>query len=100
MAARFGVPVSDAKEHFIADLPKHPLQVRPSSRRDLYGQKLKGRRMSFETTPETDKLEAEVRELNEFFDGFELRGATHRGFIRSFNKGDDRDFKWNMGGRL
>jgi hypothetical protein len=56
--------------------------------------------MRFERTPLTDALEADVRELNEFFDGFELREGTHRGFIRSFNKGDDPHFKWNMGGRL
>jgi hypothetical protein len=100
LAAYFGVPISEAKAHFIAALPKFPLQVRPSSRRNEYGQKLKGRRMRFERTPQTDALEAEVRELNEFFDGFELRGGTHRGFIRSFNKGDNPHFKWNMGGRL
>jgi hypothetical protein len=100
LAGHFGVPISEAKAHFIADLPKHPLQVRPSSQRTEYGQKLKGRRMSFKRTPRTDALEADIRELNEFFDGFELRGGTHRGFIRSFNKGDDPHFKWNMGGRL
>jgi hypothetical protein len=100
LAAYFGVPISEAKAHFIADLPKHPLQVRPSSRRNEYGQKLRGRRMPIKRTPLTDALEADVRELNEFFDGFELRGGTHRGFIRSFNKGDDPHFRWDMGGRL
>jgi hypothetical protein len=100
LAVYFGIPVKEAKAHFIVGLPKRPLQVRPSSRRDEYGQKLKGRLMPFKPTPQTDALEAEVKELNEFFDGFELRGGTHRGFIRRFNKGDDPDFKWNMGGRL
>jgi hypothetical protein len=100
LAAHLDVAVSEAKAHFIAGLPKQPLQVRPSSRRNEYGQKLKGRRMPFKRTPQTNALEAEVRELNEFFDGYELRGGTHRGFIRSFNKGDDPHFKWNMGGRL
>jgi hypothetical protein len=100
LAVQFGIPVNEAKAHFIADLPKHPLQVRRRSRRNEYGQKLKGRRMSFERTPQTDALEADVRELNEFFDGFELREGTHRGFIRSFNNGDVRSFRWDMGGRL
>jgi uncharacterized protein YidB (DUF937 family) len=50
LAADFGVAVSEAKTHFIADLPKHPLQVRPSSRRNEYGQKLKGRRMPVKRT--------------------------------------------------
>jgi hypothetical protein len=100
LAVRFGIPLDQAKGHFIVALPQHPLQVRPSSRRNEYGQKLKGRRMPFKRTPLTNALEAEVRELNEFFDEFELRGGTHRGFIRSFNKGDEPAFKWNMGGRL
>jgi hypothetical protein len=82
-AAGFGIPVSEAKAHFIVALPQHPLQVRPRSRRNEYGQKLKGRRMRFERTPLTDALEAEVRELNEFFDGFELREGTHRGFLEA-----------------
>jgi hypothetical protein len=100
LAAQFGVAVSDAKAHFIAGLPKQPLQVRRSSRRNEYGQKLRGSGMPLKRTPQTNALEAEVKELNEFFDGFDLRSGTHRGFIRSFNKGDDPHFKWNMGGRL
>jgi hypothetical protein len=34
LADSFGVSVGDAKHHFITGLPKHPLQVRRSSRRD------------------------------------------------------------------
>jgi hypothetical protein len=100
LAESFGVRVGDAKHHFITGLPKHPLQVRRSSRRDKQGQKSKGSLMPLKQTPQTAALEAEVRELNEFFDGFELRGGTHRGFIRRFNKGDDEHFAWNLGGRL
>ena len=46
------------------------------------------------------KLEEQVKQLNEFFDRFELRGGIHRGYIRVFNNGDHPRFAWNMGGRL
>jgi hypothetical protein len=42
----------------------------------------------------------EVKDLNKFIDGFELRGGIHRGYMRVFNNGDHRKFDWNMGGRL
>jgi hypothetical protein len=56
--------------------------------------------MRFDPTPLTDKLEAQMRELNEFFDRFQLRGGIHRGFVRIFNEGDVPGFHWNKGGRL
>jgi hypothetical protein len=56
--------------------------------------------MKFDRTHQTDKIENDVRELNEFLDQFELRGGTHRGFNRIFNQGDDPEFNWNRGGRL
>ena len=100
LATRFGVDPTAATDHFITDLPKHPLQLRSSAKRNEYGQKLRGKPMRFERTPQTERLETWTRELNEFFDQFELRGGTHRGFIRIFNQGDDPEFKWNLGGRL
>jgi hypothetical protein len=56
--------------------------------------------MSFKPTPLTVKLENQIKRLNEFFDGFELEGGVHRGYIRVFNNGNDPRFNWNMGGRL
>jgi hypothetical protein len=51
-------------------------------------------------TPLTAKLENDIKRLNEFFEGFELEGGIHRGYIRVFNNGDHPRFNWNMGGRL
>jgi hypothetical protein len=33
-----------------------------------------------------------VKELNTFFDGIELHGGTHRGYLRVFNNGDHPNF--------
>ena len=100
-----GVPVAEASEHFIADLPKAPLQVRERSVRQ-YGDKVRGRLMKWrkefdhKLIREGEKLEADVKRINDFVDRFELRGGVHRGYIRIFNNGNDVNFKWNKGGRL
>jgi hypothetical protein len=100
LAAGFGIDVvRDVKQHFITELPKEPLQLRTASRRS-YGQKVQGQQMPIKPTPRTKQLEDEVKELNAFFEGFELGGGTHRGYIRVFSEGDVKGFKWNRGGRL
>jgi len=99
--ADHGVRPETVHEHFVAALPEKPLVLKGTSTRNQYTyEKVRGRVLRFEPTAEAEFLEAEVRELNEFFDGFELRGGTHRGFIRVFNNGDDPKFSWNKGGRL
>lgn len=95
-----GLPPNDAARHFIESLPQHPLKLRATSTRDVYGQKERGKLLKFSPTGKAERLEQEVAELNEFFDQFELRGGVHRGFTRIFNNGDDEKFRWNMGGRL
>ncbi len=100
LADDFGVPTGEAKRHFLQQLPKHPLVLKATSTRDRGGQKQQGKNLKFERTEKTDKLEADVLELNEFLDRFKLQGGMHRGYIRVFNCGDDPDFGWNRGGRL
>ena len=101
LGADHGVHPETAHEHFIAALPEKPLVLRATSTRNKYTyEKERGRLLRFEPTAESELLEAEVRELNEFFGEFELRGGTHRGYIRVFNNGDDPQFRWNKGGRL
>jgi hypothetical protein len=100
LCTRHGVRVADFHQHFLIPLPEHPLQLRAASRRNQYGDKIRGRPIKFETTPLTGRLENEVKELNTFFDGVELHGGTHRGYLRVFNNGDHPNFDWNMGGRL
>jgi hypothetical protein len=99
LAASFGIRADNAKEHFIDALPKSPLWLKASKRREGR-EKLRGRKLRFDKTPKTEKMEAELHELNKFLDGFELRNGVHRGYIRIFNQGDDPEFDWNMGGRL
>jgi hypothetical protein len=52
-------------------------------------------RWAYERTPETERLERYIKELNEFLACFELTGARHEGYIRIFNNGS-----WAKGGRL
>jgi hypothetical protein len=51
-------------------------------------------------TPQTEQLEAEVRELNEFTTSVKFEGGVHQGYRRIFNCGDAATFNWNKGGRL
>jgi hypothetical protein len=95
-----GLDVGDINDHFIQDLPQQPLVKRAGSGRDTYGTKVRGRPMRFERAGKALELEQQVRELNEFLDRFDLRGGSHRGYVRIFNQGDDEGFDWNKGGRL
>jgi hypothetical protein len=99
-AAEHGVAVEQAKDHFgVIGGPKDLLVLRATSTWDG-GEKIRGKRMPITGTEETERLEAEVRELNDFLNQFELGGGKHRGYFRLFNCGDHSDFAWNMGGRL
>jgi hypothetical protein len=81
--SELGVDVSDINNHFIQDLPRHPLVLRTGSVRDRYGAKVRGRPMKFERTRKALELEEQVRDLNNFLDGFDLRGGAHRGYVRN-----------------
>jgi hypothetical protein len=100
IAGEHGISLDNALDHFDYGLPKQPLQKRAASTRDA-GRKVQGRVMKFEHTDLTLKLEADVRELNEFlakqsFGG----GCIHRGYVRIFQNGDAAHFNWDQGGRL
>ena len=87
-------------EHFIEALPQRPLVKNAGSKRNPNGTKVRGRPMKIERTGKALELERQVRELNEFIDRFDLRGGSHRGYVRVFNQGDHASFDWNKGGRL
>jgi hypothetical protein len=97
LCAQHGIAVEDVDRHFLLPLPEEPLQLRASSSRNGIGEKVDGKPIHFGRPHGAEEV---VRELNEFLDGFELRGGTHRGYIRRFNNGDHPDFAWNMGGRF
>ena len=94
-----GIFRDEVRHHFIQGLPQHPLVLKENSKR-INGDKLSGKAMKFVHTPKSLELESEVRELNEFLDDFDIRGAVHKGYRRIFNKGDISGFDWNRGGRL
>jgi hypothetical protein len=50
---------------------------------------------NYKRTPETERLEADVLELNEFLARFTLTGGTHYGYTRVFT-----NHSWKAGGRL
>ena len=56
--------------------------------------------MSIVHTESSQKLEADVRELNEFLARQQIEGGVHQGYIRIFQNGDEEGFNWNYGGRL
>jgi hypothetical protein len=100
LANEHGISLENALDHFDYGLPKQPLQKRAASTRDE-GRKVRGRNIKFEHTDLSQKLEADVRELNEFlakqsFGG----GCIHRGYVRIFHNGDASHFDWDQGGRL
>lgn len=94
-----GIAPADFRQHFLAALPENPLQLRTRAEW-AYRRKESGKPMRFDTIDKTVALEAEVRSLNQFLDGFEVSGGVHRGYVRIFNNGDEPGFDWNRGGRL
>jgi hypothetical protein len=51
--------------------------------------------MKFERAGKGLQLEQQLRHLNNFLDGVDLRGGSHRGYVRIFNQGDHSGFDWN-----
>jgi hypothetical protein len=100
LAAEHGINLENVLDHFDYGLPKQPLQKRAASKREA-GRKVQGRIMKFEPDDLSRKLEADVRELNEFLAKQEFGGGcVHRGYLRIFQNGDDPHFNWDQGGRL
>jgi len=101
LATSRGVSLLDIGRHFVAELPQHPLVLRGHSRRAPEdGYKIPGKVMKIAYTEELRAMEQTIIDLNDYIDQFDIRGGTHRGFIRVFNCGDDDAFEWNLGGRL
>jgi hypothetical protein len=65
--------------------------------------KVSGNPIEFAPCPVVEAMAAEVRRLNEFWEGIELEGGVHRGFQRIFHVPDAvalETFAWDMSGRL
>jgi hypothetical protein len=82
-------------EHFAPEPPTNPLVLKDfATGRGRYresGPAIK----DYERTAETERLERDIKELNEFLARFELTGGRHEGYIRIFN-----NRSWKKGGRL
>jgi hypothetical protein len=99
LARDAGVRLTAVDDHFRLELPRRTVELRASNTR-LYGKKFAGDRIEFRPTQHTERLAADVREINTFLAGFRLGGGVHYGFVRRFNEGGASDYKWDRGGRL
>ena len=101
LTARHRVPLQSAAKHFTFqyELPKWPLQKRKAKTTNAYTRRqVRGSAMQFVHSPTSRKLEADVRELNEFLARQQIEGGAHQGYIRIFQNGDQAGFNWNYGG--
>jgi hypothetical protein len=95
LAEEHGIHSGNIGDHFAPEPPTNPLVLKDfATGRGRYresGPVIK----DYERTPETQRLERDVKELNEFLARFELTGGRHEGYIRIFN-----NRSWKKGGRL
>jgi hypothetical protein len=85
---------NNVSQHFSLGLPSSPLVLRDyATGRGSYRER--GPIIKYQRTGTTRRLEADIRELNELLARFDIKGAAHHGYIRSFNLA-----AWNKGGRL
>ena len=100
LAAQYDIQPAEVSKHFIRGLPEHPLVLRGGSRRAPEGYKIPGEVMKISRGGGLAAMEQTIIDLNKFIDQFDIRGGTHRGYIRVFNLGDHPAFNWKLGGRF
>jgi hypothetical protein len=80
LAAHHGIDSDNVGEHFAPEPPKNPLVLKDyatgKGKDRESGRRIKYKKTSLDT-PEAKRLEADVRELNEFLARFELLGGEH-----------------------
>ena len=98
LAAHYGIHNGNVGEHFAPQPPKNPLVLKGHAvgkgKDRASGRRIKYKNTRFDT-PEAKRLEADVRELNDFLARFEILGGEHYGYERVFN-----NQSWKKGGRL
>ncbi len=94
LAEHYGIHSGNIGEHFAPEPPTNPLVLKDYAT-GRGRNKERGKVVTYERTPETKRLEADIRELNEFVATFDLTGASHDGYTRIFN-----NHSWKAGGRL
>ena len=95
LAEDHGIHSGNVGDHFAPEPPTNPLVLKDFA--TGRGQnKEQGRIVKdYERTPNTEHLERDIRDLNDFLARFELTGGRHDGYIRVFN-----NRSWKKGGRL
>jgi hypothetical protein len=94
-ADEHGINSSNVEEHFRPELPSNPLVLRDYNT-GRGSNKERGRIIKdYRRTPETERLERDVKELNEFLARVTLTGGRHEAYQRTFN-----NCAWDKGGRL
>jgi hypothetical protein len=95
LAGEHGITSANVDNHFFPEPPTNPLVLRDYA--SGRGQnKERGRIITnYTRTPKTERLERDVKELNEFLAGIKLTGGRHEGYQRIFN-----NCAWDKGGRL
>jgi hypothetical protein len=100
LAAAYGITPSNANTHFRSTVPDEPIILKSASRREGRA-KVAGERLPIPETQQATEIRAHIKALNEFLDGFPLKGGAHEGYYRIFNEGDVQSpYQWNKGGRL
>ncbi len=95
LAEAHGIDAGNVADHFAPEPPRHPLVLRDYATGKGVNRE-RGRIIKdYRRTAHTEKLQADVRELNEFLSRFRLDGGRHEGYTRCFNLNS-----WNKGGRL
>jgi hypothetical protein len=98
---------AEAGKHFVLSAaPKELIQLREAKPPVYSVDRPKGLKIDWRAEfkgkllEEGEKLEAQLKELNEFLGGVEIRGGGHSGYWRGYNEGRHPEFAWNRGGRL
>ena len=94
LAEHYGIHSGNIGQHFAPEPPTNPLVLKDYAT-GRGRNKERGKVVKYPRTPETERLEADIRELNEFVATFDLTGAKHDGYTRIFN-----NLSWKAGGRL
>jgi hypothetical protein len=94
LAEDHGITSDNVGAHFFPEPPTNPLVLKDYA--TGRGQnKEQGRRIKYKHTPQTERLERDVKELNAFLARVKLTGGKHEGYLRIFN-----NHAWDKGGRL
>jgi hypothetical protein len=89
LAERHGINSGNVGEHFAPEPPTNPLVLKDYATGRGRNRE-KGRIVKYKHTSETNRLEADIRELNKFLARFVIAGGGYDGYIRVFNNTSSR----------